>query len=93
MRLIHAPNPQPIEIQAELGDVKAPYLGSPSSNLTWEGQIAQGTAVLHGTKAATHDRRPWVKWTARVLFFWFVLAPLLALGGALLVGLIQALLT
>jgi hypothetical protein len=87
MRLVHAPNPQKIEIQAELGDVKEPYLGSPTSNLTWEGQISQGTVALQNTKEAAHDRRPWVRWTARALFFCFFIFPPLALIVAVLIGL------
>jgi hypothetical protein len=73
----HAPTPQrPIETLAELGEMKTPYLGSPSSNLTWEGQLAQGTHALRDTKAATSDRRPWVRWTARFLFLFAIVGPL-----------------
>ncbi len=76
-------------ITAELGEVHVPHSTPVGSNLTWEGQLAQGTTAYLDTKGALNDRRSWVKWTARALFFAMFGGPILFVAGAAIVGLIQ----
>ncbi len=81
---------RPTNITAELGEVHVPMVQGPiGSNLTWEGQLTQTTGALINSKSALRDRRPWVKWTARLLFLFIVVLPLLFFVSGILVAAIS----